>query len=53
MELGIELEDIFSYLENIFDEDILGKVFLISDYMGGSALPPLPPHARSGPGFES
>jgi hypothetical protein len=38
MELGIELEDIFSYLENIFDEDILGKVFLISEYLGGSTI---------------
>lgn len=38
MELGIELEDIFSYLENICDEDILGKVFLISEYLGGSAI---------------
>jgi hypothetical protein len=41
MELGIELEDIFSYLENIFDEDIFGKVFLIADYTWESALPPL------------
>ena len=38
MELGIELEDIFSYLENIFDEDIFAKLFLIADYMGGSAI---------------
>ena len=38
MELGIDLEDIFSYLENIFDEDILAKVFLIADYMGESAI---------------
>ena len=38
MELGIELEDIFSYLENIFDEDILGKIFLIANYIGGTAV---------------
>ena len=29
MEFRIELEDLFSYFENVFDADILGKLFLI------------------------
>jgi hypothetical protein len=38
MEFGFELEDLFSYFENVFDADILGKLFLISEYSNDDPL---------------
>jgi hypothetical protein len=36
--MKLEFEDLFSYLENIFDKDILGKIFLISEYSNDDPL---------------
>jgi len=36
--MKLEFEDLFSYLENIFDKDILGKIFIILEYSNDNFL---------------